>query len=135
LESSGTTFLILDGLDEYEPPAQGQIIEEFARLVKPCLDNEDEEPHSNAKLLICSRETTSILRSIKKKLSNLLVVNLTEEHHNVSQDIAKFTKAKLPVLHDRFNEAVIEEVGGVITEKANGEHFVSVRCGSTWGLI
>jgi hypothetical protein len=129
LDSLGTTFLILDGLDEYDMSAQGQIIEEFARLMKPCLNDEDEEPHSNTKLLICSRETTSILRSIKKKLSNLLIVNLTEEHHHVSQDIAKFTKAKLPVLHDRFNEAVIEEVGDAITEKADGEHFVPMRYG------
>jgi hypothetical protein len=68
----GTTFLILDGLDEYEMSAQGQIIEEFARLLKPCLNEEDEEPRSNAKLLICSRETTSTLRSIKKKWSNFI---------------------------------------------------------------
>jgi hypothetical protein len=58
-----------------------------------------------------------------------LVVNLTEEHHNISQDIAKFTKAKLPVLHDRFSEAVIDEVGGVITEKADGEHFIQMPYG------
>lgn len=128
LESLGTTFLILDGLDEYDMSAQEQIIEEFARLLKPCLNHEDDEPPSNAKLLICSRETTSILRCVKK-LSSLLVVNLTEEHHNISQDIAKFTKAKLPVLHDRFSEAVIDEVGGVITEKADGEHFIQMRYG------
>jgi hypothetical protein len=128
LESLGTTFLILDGLDEYDMSVQEQIIEEFARLLKPCLNHEDDEPPSNAKLLICSRETTSILRCVKK-LSNLLVVNLTEEHHNISQDIAKFTKAKLPVLHDRFSEAVIDEVGGVITEKADGEHFIQMRYG------
>jgi hypothetical protein len=66
LDSLGTTFLILDGLDEYEMSAQGQIIEEFARLLRPCLNDEDEEPHSNAKLLICSGET-STSRSIKKK--------------------------------------------------------------------
>jgi hypothetical protein len=56
-----------------------------------------------------------------------LRVDLTEEHYSVSQDIAKFTKAKLPVLLDRFNEAVIEEVGDLITNKADGEH--SFRCG------
>jgi hypothetical protein len=122
LNSLGTAFLILDGLDEYEMSAQAQIIEEFARLLKPCLNDEDEEPNSNAKLLICSRETTSTLRSIKKKWSNLLIVDLTEEYYSVSQDIARFTKAKLPVLLDRFNEAVIEEVGDLITKKADGEH-------------
>jgi len=129
LDSLGTTFLILDGLDEYDTSAQRQIIEEFARLLKPCENTEDEEPHANAKLLICSRETTTILGSIKQRLNNLLVVNLTEEHHNVSQDIAKFTKAKLPILYGRFDETVIEEIGDAITEKADGEHFVPMRYG------
>jgi hypothetical protein len=123
LDSLGTTFLILDGLDEYDTAAQVQIIDEFARLLKPCLNKEDEEPHSGVKLLICSRETTAILRSIKRKVNSPLVINLTEEHHDISQDIAKFTKNKLPILHDRFDEAVIEELGNSITEKADGEQF------------
>jgi hypothetical protein len=58
------------------------------------------------------------------------VVNLTEEHRKVSQDIAKFTRAKLPVLYDRFDEAVIEKVGDAITDKADGENFVPMRHGT-----
>jgi hypothetical protein len=71
--------------------------------------------------MICSRETKTILRSIQRKLNNPLVVNLTEEHCNIYRDISNFTRAKLPVLYGRFDEAVVDKVGNAITEKADGK--------------
>jgi hypothetical protein len=125
LDSLGTTFLILDGLDEYEIQIQEQIIEEGARLLKPCVDDAEEGNRSRVKLMICSRETQIILRAIKKRLSTALVVNLTDEHQNISRDIVRFTNAKLSDLYDRFDEIVIKHIGVAITEKADGMISVS----------
>lgn len=114
------SFLVLDGLDEYDKAVQEQIIEELDKLLKPYPDSLDEEPQAKVKVMICCRETTALLGKIRRKFSNALVVNLGEDYGKVSQDISRFTNARLPELYDRFDEDVVKAVGDSIAKKADG---------------
>lgn len=130
------SFLVLDGLDEYDKAVQEQIIEELDKLLKPYPDSLDEEPQAKVKVMICSRETTALLGKIRRKFSNALVVNLGEDYDKVSQDISRFTNARLPELYDRFDEDVVKAVGDSIAKKADGNistQMKSQRC--TTGVL
>jgi hypothetical protein len=126
-ESLGTTFLVLDGLDEYDSSEQTNIIDELSRLLKVNEESTwDDDLRPKVKLMICSRETKDILRYIRKKMNNLLVVSLSEEVNKVSGDIAKFTRANLLELRDRFDDGEVDKVGDNIAEKADGESSFTI---------
>ncbi|KAI8631011.1 hypothetical protein F5Y19DRAFT_483660 [Xylariaceae sp. FL1651] len=122
LESLGTTFIVLDGLDEYDSSDQTAIIDEISRLLKSMSKVRPVEgaPTPRLKVMLCSRETKELLGQVRKKLNNILTVSLSHETEKVSKDIARYTKASLQELWDRFSEDELEKVGLDISKKADG---------------
>ncbi|KAI3317050.1 hypothetical protein HD806DRAFT_516144 [Xylariaceae sp. AK1471] len=119
-ESLGTTFIIVDGLDEYDTSDQTAIVDELSRLLKVNSDKTSRQERPKLKVMICSRETHTLLKHIRKKLKNITKISLSDEADSVSKDIAKFTKASLVALDDRFEEEDLEKVGTEIAKKADG---------------
>jgi NACHT domain len=123
LRCPGTTFLILDGLDECEPQDQRLVVSELQNLLKP----DARAGNERLKILICSRETKDILR----KLHNIPQVFLSHEQDDMSKDIAKFTESSLAELFERFPPEVVNEVCGEVVQKADGELFDHVEHGDS----
>jgi len=122
VESFETVFIVLDGLDEYADTDQTSIIKELAGLCKSSATTPDDtKTGEKTKLLVCSRETPAILRIMRTLPGKPLVVNLTEEKSQVSEDVATYAKMELQVLGDRFSNSVIEDVGASIIAKADGK--------------
>ncbi|KAJ8131632.1 hypothetical protein O1611_g1993 [Lasiodiplodia mahajangana] len=122
LESLGTTFIILDGIDEYDSSDQTAIIDEIARLLKSIskIHHVQGTPSPRLKVMLCSRETKELLGHVRKKLSNILTIYLSREAEHVSRDIARYTKASLRELLYRFREEELDKVGSDVSEKADG---------------
>jgi hypothetical protein len=122
--SSGTVFLIMDGLDEYESSDQKRVLDELSHLIKAHPDSKADEPQPRLKLMLCSRETRDLVRDIPRKLNKPMVVSLSEEHKKISEDIALFTHASLAELRGRFADVEVDQVGDRIVQKADGELMV-----------
>jgi hypothetical protein len=123
LARSGTTFLIVDGLDEYGSAYQEHIVEEFSRLLKARLETGIEDVRAKFKLMICSRETKELLRSVSRRFQKPLVINLSEESKKVDGDIASYTRTRLEDLRHRFGDAEVDSIGERIVSKADGVSF------------
>lgn len=116
LRALGSTFLVIDGLDECEGAHQRQLLSDL-RTFLPSIKSADQDQVA-VKILICSRETKEILASLKK----VPQVFLTEEKAKVAKDIAIFAKEGLSPLRGRFKTTIVEEVEQDVVNKADGEH-------------
>ncbi|KAL9113800.1 MAG: hypothetical protein Q9227_002246, partial [Pyrenula ochraceoflavens] len=118
--SSGTVFLIIDGLDEYETSDQKRVLDELSHMIKARPDTNEDEPQPRLKLMLCSRETKDLVRDVPRKLKKPMIVSLSGEHEKISADIARFTRASLMELRGRFEDADVDKVGDTIVQKADG---------------
>ena len=124
LARSGTTFLVIDGLDEYDSAYQVQIVEELSRLTKARLETGIEHIRAKLKLMICSRETKEMLRSMPRRFQRLSTINLSDESGKVNRDIVLYTAAQLEDLRIRFGHEEVDLVGQRIVAKAYCTCFI-----------
>jgi hypothetical protein len=124
--SSGKTFLVIDGLDEYESSDQRTILGELSLLLKARPETRSDEPQPKLKLLICSRETKDLLRDVSRKLNQALTISLSQERRRITKDIATFARASLAELRGRFDDAEVDQIGERIVQKADGKVLISM---------
>lgn len=117
LQLSESSFIVLDGLDECEESHQRQMLSEIFNLCHPS------NGQRKAKVLLSSRETKPIVR----KLKNSPQISLRKEHDSLRQDITRFTKASLSELTERFGDALVDEIGDIIVQKADGRSSSAVK--------
>ena len=116
LDSLGTIFLILDGLDECEAIHQKQMLAELTALRQ--IPGNRPSGAARLKVLICSRET----KDIQRKLIKVPTVSLSKQQF-VDRDIAIFVRNSLQELVERFEEAIVHELERDLVSKADGELY------------
>jgi hypothetical protein len=117
LQLSESRFIVLDGLDECEESHQRQMLSEIFNLCHPS------NGQIKAKVLLSSRETKPIVR----KLKNSPQISLRKEHDSLRQDITRFTKASLSELTERFGDALVDEIGDIVVQKADGRSSSAMK--------
>jgi Cdc6-like AAA superfamily ATPase len=121
LQSSGTIYLILDGLDECEDADQRKMLMELANLAQ--LHSDPTPKVANLRILVCSRETISI----RRKLAKAPKTSLTKQQDYVKSDIATFIAHGLRDLVDTYSTATIAWLKDELLDKAEGK-FGTYQC-------
>jgi hypothetical protein len=121
MQSSGTIYLILDGLDECEDGDQKKILAELANLAQ--IHSDSTSTVASLKILVCSRET----KSISRKLTKAPKVSLTKQRDPVERDISTFIAHGLQELEDAYSGVIIAWLKDELLGKAEGR-LATVYC-------
>ncbi|EUC41875.1 hypothetical protein COCMIDRAFT_57997, partial [Bipolaris oryzae ATCC 44560] len=121
LQGLGSVRLVIDGVDEWSSRDQKELLKDLAELVSPV--------HSthNCKIMIASRETMEISRSLRKKEKSVTKVSLSNANESfaVTRAIANFIDSKLSDLPDHFDEldpdaSILAHVKETLRKKSHG---------------
>ena len=113
--------LIVDGLDEWDPRYQKGLLKDLSQMVST-----DQNSYV-CKIMIASRDTMDISRSIRKKDKSTMTVSLSDgdEDLAINRSIANFVEDKLSDLPDHFDEldpdtSIVTQVKKTLLEKSHG---------------
>jgi hypothetical protein len=130
----GSVRLVIDGIDEWSAVAQREILKDLSQIISI-----DQSSHI-CKILVASRETTDILRSLRKKDRSAMSISLGngDEALAVTRSIADFVDSKLSDLPDHIEEldpdaSIMVHVKQTLLKKSHGK-FRPI-CGPTFCLL
>ncbi|CAN9080448.1 unnamed protein product [Alternaria alternata] len=100
LRGLGSVRLIIDGIDEWVSRDQKDVLNDLSQIVSI-----DKSSHI-CKVLVASRETMEISRSLRRKNKSATTISLSngDEDLAISRSIARFVESKLSDLPDHFDE-------------------------------
>ncbi|CAN9415767.1 unnamed protein product [Alternaria alternata] len=100
LRGLGSVRLIVDGIDEWASRDQKDVLHDLSQIVSV-----DQSSHT-CKILVASRETIEISRSLRRKNKPVTTISLSngDEDIAISRSIANFVESKLSDLPDHFDE-------------------------------
>ena len=104
--------IVVDGLDECLQDDQDEIIQDLLRI-------KGSTPGA-CKLLLSSRKHRSISRWLHLKPT----IRLEDNTENINSTISSFIHPRLQNLRDRFSPAIVDRLGKLLLEKANGCGFL-----------
>ena len=104
--------IVVDGLDEFLQDDQDEIIQDLLRI-------KGSTPGAY-KLLISTRKHPSISRWLHLKPT----IPLDDRTENINSTISSFIHPRLQILRDRFSPAIVDRLGNLLLEKANGCGFL-----------
>jgi hypothetical protein len=117
----GSVRLVVDGIDEWDPRDQKELLEDLSRMIST-----DQSSHI-CKIMVASRETMDISRSLRKKNKLVTTISLSngDEGLAVSRSIASFVDSKLSDLPDHLDEldpdaSILVHVKKTLLEKSHG---------------
>jgi hypothetical protein len=121
LRGLGSVRLVIDGIDEWVSRDQKELLKDLAQLVST-----DCSAYI-CKILISSRETLDISRSLRKKDKSVTTISLSngDEGLAVTRSIANFVESKMSDLPDHFDEldldtSIIVRIKDTLREKSHG---------------
>ena len=120
LASAGSSWIIVDGIDECDPREQKSIIEDVVQLLSI-----DASSHI-CKILISSRDVPTVSRNSRKRAKAAISMSLNDEHQSADYSIQSFIQAKLSDLQNELDDldpdgAVWHDIRRMLTDKANGK--------------
>ena len=120
LNSVNYIWLVLDGVDELCENMQMRLLS----LVKHASGRGSSTGGVCCKVLISGRSSRTIAQILGKKPK----VSLTDQKPQLTKAIEEYSRQRLELLGDRFEQLGIEthemnDIGRTIAEKADGEHF------------
>ncbi|CAN9170137.1 unnamed protein product [Alternaria alternata] len=121
LRGLGSVRLIVDGIDEWASRDQKDVLHDLSQIVSV-----DQSSHT-CKILVASRETIEISRSLRRKNKPVTTISLSngDEDIAISRSIANFVESKLSDLPDHFDEldpdaSIMACVKKTLIEKSHG---------------
>ncbi|CAN9085629.1 unnamed protein product [Alternaria alternata] len=121
LRGLGSVRLIIDGIDEWVSRDQKDVLNDLSQIVSI-----DKSSHI-CKVLVASRETMEISRSLRRKNKSATTISLSngDEDLAISRSIARFVESKLSDLPDHFDEldpdaSIMAYVKKTLIEKSHG---------------
>jgi hypothetical protein len=121
LRGTGSVRLIIDGIDEWVSQDQRDVLNDLSQIVST-----DKSSHL-CKILIASRETFEISRSMLKKNKSTTTISLSNDDEGlaISRSIAHFVEIKLSDLPDHFDQldpdaSIMAHVKKTLIEKSHG---------------
>ncbi|CAN9168468.1 unnamed protein product [Alternaria alternata] len=121
LRGMGSVRLIIDGIDEWVSQDQRDVLNDLSQIVST-----DKSSHL-CKILVASRETFEISRSLLKRNKSTTTISLSndDEGSAISQSITNFVESKLSDLPDHFDEldpdaSIMPYVKKTLIEKSHG---------------
>ena len=122
LRGMGSVRLIVDGIDEWASRDQKDVLHDLSQIVSV-----DQSSHT-CKILVASRETIEISRSLRRKNKPVTTISLSngDECFAISRSIANFVESKLSDLPDHFDEldpdaSIMACVKKTLIEKSHGD--------------
>ncbi|CAN9147713.1 unnamed protein product [Alternaria alternata] len=123
LRGLGSVRLIIDGIDEWVSRDQKDVLNDLSQIVSI-----DKSSHI-CKVLVASRETMEISRSLRRKNKSATTISLSngDEDLAISRSIARFVESKLSDLPDHFDEldpdaSIMAYVKKTLIEKSHGDY-------------
>jgi hypothetical protein len=120
----GSVRLVIDGIDEWSAVAQREILKDLSQMISI-----DQSSHI-CKILIASRETADILRSLRKKDRPAMSISLGDgdEALAVARSITDFVTSKLSDLPDHIEKldpdaSIMVHVKETLLKKSHGKFF------------
>ncbi|RMZ72474.1 hypothetical protein GMOD_00007468 [Pyrenophora seminiperda CCB06] len=120
LQGLGSVRLVVDGIDEWTPRDQKEVLKDLSQLISM-------DPSHICKIMISSRETTDIVRSLRRRDKSTTTISLSnsDEGLAVTHSIASFVDNKLSNLPDHFDElefdaSTLAHVKQTLLEKSRG---------------
>ena len=132
LQGFDSVRLVVDGIDEWAPRDQTELLQDLSQMIST-----DQSSHI-CKVMVASRETAEILRSLRRKDLSKMSISLSngDEGLAVTRSIAGFVNDKLSDLPDHFAEldpdtSIIAHVKRTLLERSNGNpcpaHSLSIQ--------
>ena len=122
LQGLDSTRLVVDGIDEWSSRDQKELIEDLSQMVST-----SQSSHI-CKIMIASRETMNISRSLRKKDKSATTISLSDSNEglSVTRSIANFVDSKLSNLSDHFDElhadaSTMDHVRQTLLKKSHGK--------------
>ncbi|KAF2833694.1 hypothetical protein CC86DRAFT_13602 [Ophiobolus disseminans] len=127
LRSLGSVRLIVDGIDEWEPRDQSDLLKDLTQIIST-----DRSAYI-CKVMIASRTTLEISRILHRKSRPAVIVSLSESDEGLalSHSIGQLVDDKLSDLPDHFTDLdpeslIVAQIKQALLEKSNGM-FLWVR--------
>jgi hypothetical protein len=121
LGTLGSVRLVIDGIDEWGLQDQKELLKDLSQMIST-----DKSSHV-CKILIASRETMDISRTLRKKGKPAVTISLgnSEEALAVARSIGNFVDSKLSDLPDHFDDldpdaSIMAHVKKTLLEKSHG---------------
>jgi hypothetical protein len=113
--------LVVDGIDEWVSQDQKELLNDLSQMIST-----GQSSHI-CKIMIASRDTMDISRSLRKKNKSAMTVSLSndDERFALTRSIANFVNSKLSDLPDHFDEldpdgSIMVYVRKTLLEKSHG---------------
>jgi hypothetical protein len=128
LRGLGSVRFVVDGIDEWDACQQKELLKDLMQMLST-------DPSIYiCKILLASRDTLEISRSLRKKSKTTVSISLSDSNEGLAIDrsIKDFIDDKLSDLPDHFSEldpdaAVLQQVKRVLVDKSNGNVPSSVN--------
>lgn len=121
LRGLGSVRLVVDGIDEWVSQDQKELLNDLSQMIST-----GQSSHI-CKIMIASRDTMDISRSLRKKNKSAMTVSLSndDERFALTRSIANFVNSKLSDLPDHFDEldpdgSIMVYVRKTLLEKSHG---------------
>jgi hypothetical protein len=122
LQGLDSTRLVVDGIDEWSLRDQKELIEDLSQMVSAS------QTSQICKIMIASRETMNISRSLRKKDKLATTISLSDSNEglSVTRSIASFVDSKLSNLPDHFDQlqpdaSTMDHVRQTLLKKSHGK--------------
>lgn len=123
LASVGSSRLVIDGMDEWDPKEQELIIEAILPLISADVSH-------ICKILISSRDVPAISRSLQKKTKSAITISLADEHRAIDHAIECFIQKRFSAYEsDKLDPdgAILPGIQRVLVKKSNGKNFLWLK--------
>jgi hypothetical protein len=127
LQGLGSVRLVVDGVDEWLSRDQKDLLKDLSQIIST-----DQTSHI-CKIMIASRETIDLSRSLRKKDKSSMTISLSNDDEGlaVTCSIANFINNKLSDLPDHFVEldpdaSIMVHVKKTLLEKSHGKSTPTV---------
>jgi hypothetical protein len=124
LQAVGSTRLVFDGLDEWGGREQKELLDCLAGIIST------DRGLYICKVLISSRDTLEISRSLTKKFKTSVLSSLSSGHEStkVNESIAHFVDAKLSQMPSHLDSldpqgSILADIKQKLLEKSNGNYL------------
>lgn len=121
LQGLGSVRVIIDGIDDWTARDQKEILKDISQIIST------DQPSHICKVMIASRETMDISRSLRKdKSATMISLSDDEEGLAITRSIADFVDSKLSDLPDHINEldpeaSILSYIREILLRKSRGE--------------
>jgi uncharacterized protein YebE (UPF0316 family) len=130
----GSVRLIIDGIDEWGTRDQKELLRDLSQMIST------DASSYICKIVIASRETMDISRSLRKKNKSAMTISLSNGHEGlaVTRSISNYVDNKLSDLPDHFDEldpdaSILAHVRQTLLKKSHGNFCLT--CSMTHHLL